>query len=57
MKPKEAQAVKKQLQQLDAELRQFKAELLTERIAEIEQTILRPGGRTHPLHARDQDEP
>ena len=43
MKLKEAQAVKKQLQQLDVELRRFKAELLTARVAEIEKAIRRPG--------------
>lgn len=47
MKLKEAQAVKKQLQQLDAELRRFKAELLTARVAEIEKAIRGPGCRAH----------
>ena len=47
MKLKEAQAVKKQLQQLDAELRRFKAELLNARVAEIEKVIRSPGGRVN----------
>jgi hypothetical protein len=57
MKLKEAQTVKKQLQQLDVELRRFKAELLTARVAEIEKAIRRPAGRTHLLHVRDHGEP
>ena len=47
MKLKEAQAVKKQLQQLDAELRRFEAELLTARVAEIEKAIRSLGGRVN----------
>jgi len=41
MKLREAQAVKRKLQQLDTELRAFKAELLTARVAEIEKVIRR----------------
>lgn len=48
MKVKEVQAVKKQLQQLDEELRRFKAELLTARAAEIKQTISRSAVRSYP---------
>ncbi len=47
MKVKETKAVKKQLQQLDVELRRFKAELLSARVAEIEQVIRMPAGRVH----------
>ncbi len=52
MKLKEARAVKEQLQQLDVELRRFKAELLTARVAEIEQVIRRPAGRVHRVAHR-----
>ncbi len=45
---KEVQAVKKQLQQLDVELRTFKEELLVARVGELEQAIHSPGTNTRP---------
>jgi ribosomal protein L29 len=42
MKKQEVQAVRKQLQQLNVELRDLKKELLTARVEELEQTIRRP---------------
>ena len=47
MKKHEVQAVKRQLQQLGVELRNFKKELLTARVEEIEQTIHKPAVRSH----------
>ncbi len=39
MKMEEVRTVREQLQQLDAELRKFKEELLSERVAEFERAI------------------
>ena len=47
MKKHEVQAVKGQLQQLVVEVRNFKKELLTARVEEIEQTIHKPAVRSH----------
>lgn len=42
MKMEEVRTVREQLQQLDVELRRFKEELLSERVAEFERSIHRP---------------
>ncbi len=49
MKEQEVQAVKRQLLQLNAELRRFKRELLVARVEEIEQTLREPAVRSHSL--------
>lgn len=55
MTMKDVQALKKELLELDVELRRFKGEILTERIKQLEQKIRRPAGRsrarTHPVLA------
>jgi len=47
MKKQEVQAVKRQLQQLNVELRRFKKDLLTARVEELERTGRRPAFRSH----------
>jgi len=43
---KDVQALKKDLLELDVELKRFKGEILAARIKQIEQTIRRPASRS-----------